>query len=200
MVQSPLVPTQQQFGVVNWQVARPPLLPVSYVQGAYGPVVLPLWLVPVPTWGPYPGRVSPVASPTAKHIVGAGSIYGVSQLSPSAPVYPGPYQMLPSSAGPTSSTQKEHSNPERPGQLECQYYVRTGECKFGSTCRYHHPREWISPRTNCVLSLMGLPLHSAILTNLATKETGCWFGTEIVVPFYTLFCANVETFGFGFCF
>ena len=25
------------------------------------------------------------------------------------------------------------------GEKECSYYMRTGHCKFGSTCRFHHP-------------------------------------------------------------
>lgn len=25
------------------------------------------------------------------------------------------------------------------GEQECSYYVRTGHCKFGATCKFHHP-------------------------------------------------------------
>ncbi|KAG6533237.1 hypothetical protein ZIOFF_007103 [Zingiber officinale] len=32
------------------------------------------------------------------------------------------------------------SFPERPGKAECAYFMKTGDCKFGSTCLYHHPR------------------------------------------------------------
>ena len=31
------------------------------------------------------------------------------------------------------------SYPERPGEPECQYYIKTGVCGFGPKCRYHHP-------------------------------------------------------------
>ncbi|CAH8354210.1 unnamed protein product [Eruca vesicaria subsp. sativa] len=31
--------------------------------------------------------------------------------------------------------------PERPGQPECAYYMKTGDCKFGHTCKFHHPRD-----------------------------------------------------------
>ncbi|KAJ4954661.1 hypothetical protein NE237_011444 [Protea cynaroides] len=157
----PSVPTSAPpfYPTVQSQVPRPAVLPGSYVQGAYGPVLLPPGVLPVPGWGPYHGPVSPVASATTQPTAGGGPIYGVTQLSPSAPAYPGPYQTLPSFAGPSSSSQKELAYPERPGQPECLYYMRTGECKYGSSCRYHHPRELITPRTNCVLSPMGLPLH-----------------------------------------
>eukprot|EP00471_Norrisiella_sphaerica_P004966 CAMPEP_0184484076 /NCGR_PEP_ID=MMETSP0113_2-20130426/5780_1 /TAXON_ID=91329 /ORGANISM="Norrisiella sphaerica, Strain BC52" /LENGTH=87 /DNA_ID=CAMNT_0026864861 /DNA_START=812 /DNA_END=1075 /DNA_ORIENTATION=+ len=29
--------------------------------------------------------------------------------------------------------------PMRPGQPQCTYYVKTGECKFGATCKWDHP-------------------------------------------------------------
>ncbi|KAF8392563.1 hypothetical protein HHK36_022908 [Tetracentron sinense] len=156
-VQSPSVLSSQQYGGVttNWQVARPALLPGSYVQGPYGTVLLHQGVVPVPGLAP----VSPAASPGTQPTVGAGPLYGVAQLSPSASAFAGPYPSLPSSAGPSSSSQRERIFPERPGQPECQYYMRTGDCKFGSTCRYHHPPDWITPNTDCVLSPMGLPLR-----------------------------------------
>lgn len=98
--------------------------------------------------------ISPVPSPSTQS---AGQFYGMTHLPP--PAYTGNYQPLPSSARPSSSSQKEHSFPERPGQPECQYYMRTGDCKFGSSCKYHHPAEFIAPKTNVVLSPSGLPLR-----------------------------------------
>lgn len=103
--------------------------------------------------------VSPVPSQSTQPTVGANPIYGITQLSPSATAYTGPYLSITSSTGPSSSSQKEHSFPQRPGQPECQYYLRTGDCKFGPTCKYHHPSEWTAPKTSFVLSPMGLPLR-----------------------------------------
>lgn len=102
--------------------------------------------------------VSPALSPGAQPAVGATSVYGITQLSSSAPTA-GPYPLPSSVAGLSSGTQKEQHFPERPGEPECQYYLRTGDCKFGSSCRYHHPRDRVLPRTNCVLSPLGLPLR-----------------------------------------
>ena len=31
--------------------------------------------------------------------------------------------------------------PERPGEANCVYYLRTGACGYGETCRYNHPRD-----------------------------------------------------------
>jgi hypothetical protein len=30
--------------------------------------------------------------------------------------------------------------PERPGEADCTYYLRTGTCAYGERCRYNHPR------------------------------------------------------------
>lgn len=31
--------------------------------------------------------------------------------------------------------------PERPGEADCVYYLRTGACGYGENCRYNHPRD-----------------------------------------------------------
>ncbi|XP_022760519.1 zinc finger CCCH domain-containing protein 34-like [Durio zibethinus] len=152
-VQSPSGLSSQQYGVV---MARPPLMPGSYVQGPYGPsFLLSPSMVSVPSWNPYTASVSPGTQTT----VGSSSIFGVTPLSPSAAVYSGSHQPVPSSVGPSSSIQKEQSFPERPGQPECQYYMKTGDCKYGSSCRYHHPPEVIAPKADVILSPLGLPLR-----------------------------------------
>lgn len=55
--------------------------------------------------------------------------------------------------------QRDSIFPERPGEPECQFYMKTGDCKFGAVCRFHHPRERLIPAPNCVLSPLGLPLR-----------------------------------------
>ena len=55
--------------------------------------------------------------------------------------------------------QRENVFPERLGQPECQFYMKTGDCKFGAVCRFHHPRERLIPAPDCVLSQIGLPLR-----------------------------------------
>ncbi|CAL5337839.1 unnamed protein product [Camellia sinensis] len=156
---SPSVPSSQPYGMVtgNWQVARPTLVPGF--QGAYSHVLLPPGMVPLSGWNPY--QVSAVPSPSTQSTVGAAPVYGMTQLSPSAPAYTGGYLPYPSPAGPSNNSQKEHTFPERPDQPECQYYMKTGHCKFGSSCRYHHPPEWSTPKINFALSPMGLPLRPA---------------------------------------
>ncbi|AED92306.1 zinc finger protein 3 [Arabidopsis thaliana] len=52
---------------------------------------------------------------------------------------------------------RENVFPERPGQPECQFYMKTGDCKFGTVCKFHHPRDRQTPPPDCVLS-SGEPL------------------------------------------
>ena len=66
----------------------------------HGPVLLP------------PGIYGSCSSASTQPAVEAGPVYGITQMSPSAPA-----------AGPSGSNQKEHAFPQRPGQPECQYYI-----------------------------------------------------------------------------
>nr|WCR76488.1 ZFP3 [Adonis amurensis] len=63
--------------------------------------------------------------------------------------------------------------PERPEQPECQYFLKTGRCKFGSDCKYHHPK------STCDLSPLGLPLRpgQAVCTNYSMYGS-CKFGSS----------------------
>lgn len=181
-VQSPSVQSAQQYGVIqgNWPLPRPPMLPGSYMPGSYSPMLLPPGVVPVPGWTPYQvqGPVGHVASPSTQSAVGAGQFYGITQLSPSATAYMGSYHSGAASSGPSSSSQKENLFPERPGQPECQYYLRTGDCKFGATCKYHHPPELSTPRlSNLMLGPVGLPLRPGAPICSHYAQTGvCKFG------------------------
>ncbi|XP_014510155.1 zinc finger CCCH domain-containing protein 43 [Vigna radiata var. radiata] len=49
--------------------------------------------------------------------------------------------------------------PERPGEPECSYFLKTGDCKFKSNCKFHHPKNRISRLPPCNLSDKGLPLR-----------------------------------------
>ncbi|CAN8300511.1 unnamed protein product [Cochlearia groenlandica] len=149
-IQSQSVPSSQQFGVV---MPRPQILPGSYVQSPYGysQMVLPPGMVPYSGWNPYQASVSAMPSPGTIPSMGSSSVYGATQLSSSAPAY----QSGPSPAG---LRNEEQSFPQRPGQPECQYFMRTGDCKFGASCRYHHPLEADSPK-EVTLNHIGLPLR-----------------------------------------
>ncbi|KAL5750686.1 hypothetical protein ACOSP7_025289 [Xanthoceras sorbifolium] len=89
-----------------------------------------------------------------------------------APLYPPERNMHPGSAyvmnNPAMETAVYANNqsqvladefPERPGQPECSYFLKTGDCKFKSNCKYHHPKNQISKSSPCTLSDKGLPLR-----------------------------------------
>ncbi|KAK9077738.1 hypothetical protein SSX86_006075 [Deinandra increscens subsp. villosa] len=166
-VQSPSVVSSQPYGVLasNWPVARAPFVSGTYLPGTYGPMLTPPGMVPLPGWNPYQGPVHPAASPNTQSIFGGGPAYSMTQLSPSAHSYP------------LTKSQNEHAFPQRPGEPECQFYIKTGDCKFGSSCRYHHPLEWPVQNTNFGLSPMGLPLRpGAPLCSHYAQNGVCKFG------------------------
>ncbi|KAL3654948.1 hypothetical protein CASFOL_000734 [Castilleja foliolosa] len=50
--------------------------------------------------------------------------------------------------------------PERPGAPVCVFFIKTGDCKFKSNCKFHHPKTHNSnARTDFSLSDKGLPLR-----------------------------------------
>ena len=98
-------------------------------------------------------------------------IYGTSasdeSISPSDGIHPtynnyvqgpGATGMDPSSIE-TEVTSKGTLFPERPGQLNCDFYMRTGNCKYQLSCRFNHPKERASSLPNCIISPLGLPLR-----------------------------------------
>ncbi|GFZ04624.1 zinc finger C-x8-C-x5-C-x3-H type family protein [Actinidia rufa] len=104
-VQSSSIPSPNQYRgpLTSYRIGRPPILPGSCAPGAYGPLLLAPGVVPIPGWSTYSAPVSPVLSPSAQPTVGVGSLYGVSQLSSSAPGLVGPYPSFTSSGGPSIS-------------------------------------------------------------------------------------------------
>ncbi|PHT44464.1 Zinc finger CCCH domain-containing protein 32 [Capsicum baccatum] len=140
---------------------RPQLLPSSYVPGTYGPVLLHPGLATVQNWSTYsaPGSLA------------------LSQLASSTPAIAAPYSSLHSAAGPSSSALQEKHFPERPGQRVCQYYMQTGDCKFGSSCKFHHPADWSPSKTDCAVNSLGLPLRPGVQPCSFYMQRGfCKFG------------------------
>jgi hypothetical protein len=40
-----------------------------------------------------------------------------------------------------------------------QYYMKTGTCKFGVTCKFHHPRDQAEISGRVALNTLGYPLR-----------------------------------------
>ncbi|KAM4080250.1 hypothetical protein ACJW30_11G000600 [Castanea mollissima] len=74
--------------------------------------------------------------------------------------------------------------PQRPGQIECDFYMKTGECKFGENCKFHHPIDRSAPsllkqaqQQAVKLTLAGLPRREgAVLCPYYLKTGTCKFG------------------------
>ncbi|KAL8461780.1 hypothetical protein ACS0TY_032215 [Phlomoides rotata] len=75
--------------------------------------------------------------------------------------------------------------PQRPGQQECDYYMKTGICKFGNNCKFHHPIDRSapnasateSPHQNVKLTLAGLPRREGAIHCPYYMKTGtCKYG------------------------
>ncbi|GJM92075.1 hypothetical protein PR202_ga08503 [Eleusine coracana subsp. coracana] len=59
-----------------------------------------------------------------------------SSPDPSALYEEGMWQQMAMDSG---ATMQPGPYPERPGEPDCTYYLRTGLCRFGMSCRFNHP-------------------------------------------------------------
>ncbi|AQK98702.1 Zinc finger CCCH domain-containing protein 33 [Zea mays] len=138
----------------SWTFPRASFIPSPRWQSPsnYAPMVVPHGLVQVPSWNSYPGQLQ---SP------GAQQTYGSSQQGEASAGNQGMLSPYRSSSFPVPqyALQRDNVFPERPDEPECQYYMKTGDCKFGAVCKFHHPRVRSQPPPDCVLSPMGLPIR-----------------------------------------
>lgn len=64
--------------------------------------------------------------------------------------------------------------PKRPGQPVCEFFAKTGHCKFGSVCKFDHP-----PRFAVRLNKSGLPMREGLDICSHYARTGtCKFGAS----------------------
>ncbi|KAG5252023.1 hypothetical protein OIU76_008233 [Salix suchowensis] len=149
---SPTVPSSglpYVGGLPTWSLPRAPYMPGTHLQGpqAYMPVVVSpsQGIVPVPGWNAYMGNLNPMSSPG---IMGSNRAYDSR------------------SQGDSGSSGQAHllsaaipALPERPDQPECRHFMSSGTCKYGSDCKYHHPKERIAQLTTNTMGPLGLPLR-----------------------------------------
>ncbi|RWW29146.1 hypothetical protein BHE74_00009755 [Ensete ventricosum] len=101
------------------------------------------------------------SSPESQRTIGTAQFYGPSQQGETSIGAQGKFTSYQPGSAPMGlyAVPGENIFPERPGQPECQFYMKTGDCKFGAVCKFHHPKERLVPVPNCVLSPLGLPLR-----------------------------------------
>ncbi|MED6108923.1 Zinc finger CCCH domain-containing protein [Stylosanthes scabra] len=98
----------------------------------------------------------------------------IGSINPSVPIY---QAYDPRLSNPMSQLGvAEIVYPQRPGQIECDFYMKTGECKFGERCKYHHPLDR-SASSNTKLTPAGLPRREGVGTcPYYMKTSTCKFG------------------------
>ncbi|KAI3757053.1 hypothetical protein L6452_04586 [Arctium lappa] len=167
-VQPPTSPGQQSYpgGITNWSLSRASFVPSPRWQGPsnYAQMILPQGVVSVPGWNAYRGSLGSLSSSESQQqAAGNNQIYGTFSRESETANEPlqGTYSSYRTGSVLTGyyALPRENVFPERPGQPDCQFYMKTGDCKFGAVCRFHHPRERVIPTPDCVLSPIGLPLR-----------------------------------------
>ncbi|GMH08329.1 hypothetical protein Nepgr_010169 [Nepenthes gracilis] len=160
-VQSHPAPSSQPYGFVtgNWQVGRPPMMPGSFVQGPYGPMLLSSGLLPFPSWASYQAEARPYPS-----VASAAASSSGTQKELSCPERPGQpeCQFYPKTGNyKFGSSFEYHLPPEwliprashavsqmglslRPGAPIRTYYAEHGICIFKPTCKFDHPMVLLS--------------------------------------------------------
>ncbi|KAJ8753024.1 hypothetical protein K2173_008811 [Erythroxylum novogranatense] len=183
-VHSPPTTSQQSYpgGLTNW--SRPSFItsPRWQAPSSYAPVILPHGVVSVPGWNTYSGQLESVSSPESQQQTGSNQNFGTSRHIDSTNAgNQGTYSPFHSGSMPMGfyALQRDNVFPERPGQLECKFYMKTGDCKFGAVCRFHHPRERLIPAPDCALSPIGLPLRPGEPLCIFYSRYGiCKFGSS----------------------
>ncbi|KAJ7555475.1 hypothetical protein O6H91_05G040500 [Diphasiastrum complanatum] len=186
---SPSAPVAQHYpaGISSWPITRGPYLASPRLQAHTSYIIPPQGIVSVAGWSTYPGPVTPMTPDGQQPTIGPAYLYGgghqAESLGAGLQGSLGPYSPASGSIGlstlqsQSTGGQKDLIFPERPGQPECQYYMKTGDCKFGATCRYHHPKDRATPSATCSLSPMGLPIRpGAPPCNYYTRYGICKFG------------------------
>ncbi|CAN1843384.1 Zinc finger CCCH domain-containing protein 3, partial [Linum perenne] len=121
-------------GLPTWSLPRVPYMPAAAAPRLESPQAFaPLYIspsqgIPPPAqgWNTYVGNLSPMSSPS---ILGSNLVFN-SRNHESASN--GQVHLMPAL---TSNL------PQRPDQPECRHFMNTGTCKYGSDCKYHHPKE-----------------------------------------------------------
>ncbi|AQK98703.1 zinc finger CCCH type domain-containing protein ZFN-like 2 [Zea mays] len=177
----------------SWTFPRASFIPSPRWQSPsnYAPMVVPHGLVQVPSWNSYPGQLQ---SP------GAQQTYGSSQQGEASAGNQGMLSPYRSSSFPVPqyALQRDNVFPERPDEPECQYYMKTGDCKFGAVCKFHHPRVRSQPPPDCVLSPMGLPIRPGEeLCKFYSRYGICKFGANCKFDHPTM-AAPMGVYAYGF--
>ena len=115
---------------------------------------------------PYPGAAAATAVVAAGGVRAGGGASGQEAGQPfAAPFLLGlPFGQMP-------------QFPIRPGQPNCNFYMRTGSCAFGPTCKFNHPLPQVKEVGGRFLTATGPALPSLLLISHASKNMGSFTTT-----------------------
>lgn len=164
--QSTTSPGQNTYSgaVTNWSLSRS----ASFIASprwpgpsGYEQVIVPQGLVQVPGWNPYAAQMGSSSLDGQQRTPGTAHYYGTHQRETTGMGEHGMFTSHKAGSAPLGvyAVQGENTFPERPEQPECQFYMKTGDCKFGAVCKFNHPKKRMVPAPNCALSPLGLPLR-----------------------------------------
>jgi hypothetical protein len=115
-----------------------------------------------------------------------------------APVYQSSETGLPTPPAFAMKMMPLEEYPERPGEPECTYFLKTGDCKYRSICRFHHPKNRVPKAPLSTLSDKGLPLRPDQSTCSHYSRYGlCKFGPACKYDHPTGYEPNEPSFGSG---
>ncbi|KAM0924104.1 hypothetical protein ACQ4PT_005096 [Festuca glaucescens] len=91
---------------------------------------------------------------------------------------------------------QQQQYPERPGQPDCQYYLRFGKCKFLSACIFHHPRDGLpvgwNPSGPAHSDQIGPAIHDMPDCPFYMKRGKCQFGSACEFRHPKDICSTTE--------
>lgn len=148
-----------QGGIPTWSVSRAAYLPGLRLPSpsSYMPIIFSPRAISMPRWTAYQGPISPVVPLEGLHQgLRTNFVYSTVQQKPDLAAG---MQSVNSRASILPMACKENNFPERVGQPDCHYYLKTGDCKFGASCKFHHPKDKATSPLACTLSIIGLPLR-----------------------------------------
>nr|GEV05478.1 zinc finger, CCCH-type [Tanacetum cinerariifolium] len=146
----PLQTAAAQPNMPSWSAPRTPDPTAAYVPMMYSPTQN----IPPPTsdWNGYqapaPVAALPHVYPSSERGLPIPPAFYLNNPPADTNLYTHHQQPMPVS-----------DYPERPGQPDCSYYMKTGDCKYKVSCKFNHPRNRITKNTPSVLSDKGLPLR-----------------------------------------
>ncbi|KAK4577163.1 hypothetical protein RGQ29_027610 [Quercus rubra] len=129
------------------------------------------------TYNTYMGNMSPMSPTSSASVLGSSFVYNSKNLGESG-----------SSGQVHLSSTPALILPERPDQPECRYFMNNGTCKYGSDCKFHHPKERIA---QSIATQPGLPLRPGqavcsyySMYGLCKYGPTCKFDHPVVAPPY----------------